>query len=675
MPEDSSGFIQIVGFFLFLSGVALILVRITLALTRGNVRRLRLAAEIVLIWTVIFWFTQSALTFAGLETWAVSASNAIAFLWAISLAFLINTALNQILWEGLLTNHGIRQIPKLLTDGLGLAVYVLAIMLVLHFVYGEPIGAVLATSGAAAVVIGFGAQSTIREVFSGVALSTTQALRIGDYVEINDVYGQVYDINWRSVSIKSPHTDSLYIFPNSAVAEQTILNFSEPTDRFRYYVKFSAELSAPPELVIRAIAQELENSRHVFRDPKPDFNILGYSEKGIDYRVRFHFDGDDPWWDAQNEICMAIWAAMRKHGLRISMNRMLQSSAEEWPAIDERVAQITQPEDVLSALKRHPIFGVLSEDELAQLMTSYKVSDLGPPSCYFEPNDESLGLHFVLEGAVGLIDIAEDGNELMVETCLPGTVFGVKPAIKGGKHQLKAQANQYSIAVCFLSENVQAVVKQNAQLEKSLIKLIKQQAENRNDARARELKAKLLIQHQRQRRSIKDDLRIGMDDLLQKPALHHLFDHFSKRVQNEELLEGIMAGAALIASARGVVDDVEVAFLRVSITETGISKHLNIDHGLALFQKYSDMLIDGQKADEDRVHRALREALRIKNGSKVVVKICQGLCGVHGLPTKQELSTLTVIAHILGEEIDIESLLSESDEAQTALPTKIQKKA
>lgn len=662
MVDSSSNIVQIIGLTLFLFGTAFILIRLALVLTYGNSHRLRYAAENLVTLSAIYWFTRSAFIFIGLEGWVEPTENIVAFLWAISLAFLINTLLNQILWEGLLTNNGIRQIPKLLTDGLGLAVYALAIILALHYVYGEPIGAVLATSGVAAVVIGFGAQSTIREVFSGVALSTTQALRIGDYVEIDNVYGQVYGINWRSVSIHNPHTDSLYIFPNSAVAERTILNFSMPTDRFRYYVMFSAELSAPPELVIRAISQELENTRYVFRDPKPDFNILGYSDKGIDYRIRYHFDGDDPWWDAQNEMCMAIWSAMKKHDLRITMNRMLQSSPNEWPALDQRVGRKTQPDEVLSVLKKHPVFTTMSNDELVQLMASYTVSDLGPPSCFFDRGDENQGLYLVLEGAVGLMDIGEDTSDLIVETCVAGDIFGIGPTITDNLHQLKAQALQYSIAVCFLNENVQSLLKKNSVVEKALKNLVRKQVESRKTARAAEFNSQRLIEHHRRRRSIRDDLRTGVDDLLQKPALHHLVDHISKRVQNEELLEATMAGAAMIASARSIEITAEEVFLKASLGESGLSKHLNFDHGLTLFRKYNDMLIEGQTVGVARIHKAVKEALRVKNGPQLVVKFCQGLCGAHGLPTEQELKTLEEIARILGEDINLKNLLCESDQ-------------
>lgn len=157
--DYSLDIIQLLGFILVLGGVTLVLVRTTLAVAQGNKRRIRLGVEMVVAFSVIYWFVRPALTFIGLDGSLAQASNAIAFLWMISLAFLINSVMNQLLWTGLLSDQGERRVPKLITDGVGLIVYSIAIMLVLHYVYDEPIGAVLATSGAAAVVIGFVAPS------------------------------------------------------------------------------------------------------------------------------------------------------------------------------------------------------------------------------------------------------------------------------------------------------------------------------------------------------------------------------------------------------------------------------------------------------------------------------------------------------------------------------------
>ena len=649
--EYSSNLIQMLGFLLVLGGITLILVRTAYALTKGKTQRIRLGLEILVILSIIYWFAGSALTFVGQETGLAQFSNAIAFLWVISLAFLTNAMMNQILWLGLLSNHGERRVPKLITDGIGLLVYAIAIMLVLHYVYDEPIGAVLATSGAAAIVIGFGAQSTVREVFSGVALNATKALRIGDYVEIDGIYGQVHDINWRSVSIMHPHTNSLYIFPNSAVAEQKILNFSEPTELFRYYVKFSVELSAPPELVIRSIAEELENSRYVFRDPKPNFNMLGYSEHGIDYRVRYHFDGDDPWWDAQNEIIMAIWSAMRKHGLRISVNRMLHRASEEWPAIDDRVHARTQFKDVQAAMRHHPILGALSDDEAITLCKSYRTIDMGPPSCFYKRATASEGVFLLLEGQVDIFDITDDGEELKIDSFKPGDLFGVNAAIANSTHRFTAQASQYSITVCFPLENIEGLLLSNQKLKQSLNELIIQQNNDREKSRNAAMKALLFALHQKQHHTMRDELRRGLADMLHKPTLHHLLGHLSSSVRNEELAEGVMAGAAIIASARGETDFAETDYLMSALRDTDLLRHLDFNHCLELFDKYMDMLIEGHPEDESRVMQALMEAKRVKNGSKIVLTICKGLCGIHTVPTTAELEAIDKVAKALGEEV------------------------
>jgi small-conductance mechanosensitive channel len=162
---------------------------------------------------IIYFLIAPGLSFVGAGQFTGSLERTVLSAAALCVAFLLNGVVGVVLWDGLLSDHGQRKVPVIVTEGVGLTLYLIVILLVMHFVYDEPIGGLLATSGVAALVFGFAAQSTLKEVFSGVALNATQALRIGDYVEIDGIYGQVYQINWRSISIRNPHTDSLYIWP------------------------------------------------------------------------------------------------------------------------------------------------------------------------------------------------------------------------------------------------------------------------------------------------------------------------------------------------------------------------------------------------------------------------------------------------------------------------------
>ncbi|SHI38271.1 Small-conductance mechanosensitive channel [Shimia gijangensis] len=648
--SETSSVTEAVIFFLFLASITLLFVRTAIAVAKGRRHRLRLAMELVALFAIIYFLNSPALRFLGMENLAADFQKGVLFLWTVSLAFLANTALERFVWDGVLSIHGERRIPKLITDGIGLIIYSVAVMFVLHYVYGEPIGPVLATSGAAAIVIGFGAQSTIREVFSGVALNTTKALRIGDYVEIDDVYGQVHDINWRSVSVHNPHTDSLYIFPNSAVAETKILNFSEPQDVFRYYITFSAELSAPPEKVIRVIADELKHSKYVYRTPAPNFNILGYSERGIDYRVRYHFEGDDPWWDAQNEMCMAIWGAARKHGLRIAMNRMLQGSPNsEWEFIDEKNFATAAPDAVLDLLKSHPVFGKLSDEGLKILCDGYETVDLSPPSCFYQKGELADGAFLLLEGRVDILD-DEGLHDLEVQNVEPGEFFGLETVFGEQKRLLAARADEYSVAVRFNDETITNILRESENVKKLLSESEASFDNDRRQRRKDELFQIRIAAHHRERHSSLNSIRSGIDEMVNKPALHHLLDHFSKRVRNEELLEGLAATAAHLAVSRGTPDEVERDYFREALRHADLLKHVELTHGLDLFDSYCSQLVDQTDREKSGlVLKELREAKRVKGGEAVVRHFAKGLFGVRGLPDEREQSAFAQIEAVLSE--------------------------
>ncbi len=517
MLETPSQIIQIFGFFAILASSALIFVRLMQVYIGGKAHRLRIGMEFLAFLTVAYLFATPAAHLVGIEETGRDIESAMAFVWWVCLAFVINTVLRRFVWEGVLSDHGVRRAPKLVTDGVAVALYALAIMIVMHFVYDEPIGAVLATSGAAALVVGLSAQSTIKEVFSGIALNATQALRLGDYVEIDGIYGQVFEINWRSVSLRNPHTDSLYIFPNSAVAERTILNFSEPTGRFKYFVHFVAELSAPPELVIRAVAEELENSRYVRRDPKPDFNMLGFTERGIEIRIRYFFDGDDPWWDAQNEVCMAIWSAMRKHNLRLAINRRWMDARDEWVELAGNVANAASAERIAQSLRANPLFTEQADADIAALVSAARSEALNPPACFYYPGDPPNGLYLVLEGRVGLYERDEDGAELKVESCGPGELFGIGSQLDSTPRRYLAQAEQYSIVAQFDADTVLAFLARNSEIETALRAHLEERDASRGENRAREKEAWRRAMHQGEKARLSKEIRRGVDKMLSKP--------------------------------------------------------------------------------------------------------------------------------------------------------------
>ena len=190
---------QIVGLLAILSTGTSAFVRVISWITGQKRDRVRIGLELFGFFSVTYLFVGSSLAFFNLANIRQDTEAVIAFFWWLALAFTLNAAIRRFIWFGALGAAEDSKVPKLLRDAIALVIYGLAIMIVMHFVYDEPIAALLATSGAVAFIVGISAQSTLREVFAGLSLNTTGALRIGDYVEINNIYGRVSDISWRSI--------------------------------------------------------------------------------------------------------------------------------------------------------------------------------------------------------------------------------------------------------------------------------------------------------------------------------------------------------------------------------------------------------------------------------------------------------------------------------------------
>ena len=616
----------------------------------GRVHRVRASMELLGFLVIIYFLIAPGLSFVGAGQFTGSLERTVLSAAALCVAFLLNGVVGVVLWDGLLSDHGQRKVPVIVTEGVGLTLYLIVILLVMHFVYDEPIGGLLATSGVAALVFGFAAQSTLKEVFSGVALNATQALRIGDYVEIDGIYGQVFQINWRSISIKNPHTDSLYIFPNSGVADRTILNFSEPTGRFKYFVHFTIELSAPPELVIRAIAEELEHSRFVRRDPKPDFNMLGYTKEGIEIRIRYFFDGDDPWWDAQNEVIMAIWSAMRKHRLRIAVNRHWLGSEDEWSELDRRRQADFGVEKVLERLRSSEMFAGCKEETLAKVAASASVLSLNPPGCFYQPGDTTDGLYLVLEGMVALYQQVEEetDHEVRIESCPAGELFGLRSFIEASPRQYLAQAEQYSAVAHLSEEAMRGLMSADSQVEGRLRDLLESRSRQREKDAQIAQKELVAALHAKGRLKLSEELRQNVNEYFERPALHHLVSLLSSRVRHEDMLTASMAGAAVIAACRGTVDEAEERFLRQTMAGADLLRHLDFEHGLELFRKFA--ADDDVLSAEGHVFAMLDRAAEVKGGPQIVRAIAFGMTGVHDTPTDEEREALAMICDRLNLE-------------------------
>ncbi len=659
LMETTNQWLQVLGLAVILTFATVILVRGVTLTIRGKHHEVRFGMEMLIVFTVLYLFAHHALRLAGLSDYIAPVENVVIFLWWISLAFTINASLNRFVWAGILSDNGERKIPKLLTDGAALLLYAGAVMMVMHYAYGKSITAILATSGAAAFIVGLSAQSTLREVFAGLSLNMTRALRLGDFVEIDGIYGKVHEINWRSVSLLSPNTGSLYLFPNSAVADKIILNFSEPTELFKYWVKFTVEHSASPDLVISTITEGLQNSRYVCRDPKPDFNILGFSDLGMEYRVRFYFDGDDPWWDAQNEVCMAIWSSLRQKGIRLSIDRHKLLSGDEQDSNPWNFDNLIQPDDDLrDAIASNSFFAMFSSEHLEKLVSSARYIDYTPPDCIFGEGDPCDAVYYITDGDFSVLQTQSDGSEAQIGTRQSGECIGLEYLVEetDSDRDSTIRAERYSGAFQLDVSLLREMIAETESAKEAIKNVLQKQYDQQQQFLKQHAETIAKTSRAEHHAIINLHVREHVEDIFSKPLLHRFLHVLSPATVERDLLEAMMAACALIASARGEIDDVESEFLRENFASIDLFKHVEVDESLKLFER--DLQNIGR--DEKRgTHAAIAKIRAISNEPElahIVMGIAHGMTDLHGELLDLEQERILQIAEVLHLSSEIEDL-------------------
>lgn len=124
--------------------------------------------------------------------------------------------------EGLEGQKRVETLGRVFGYVASVAIGILTLLLVLSEI-GISIAPLLATAGVAGVAIGFGAQSLVKDYFSGFVMLMENQIRQGDVVEIAGKTGLVEEVTLRHVRLRD-YEGAVHFVPNGAI--DTVTNKS-----------------------------------------------------------------------------------------------------------------------------------------------------------------------------------------------------------------------------------------------------------------------------------------------------------------------------------------------------------------------------------------------------------------------------------------------------------------
>ncbi|MFO1285777.1 MAG: mechanosensitive ion channel [Rubrivivax sp.] len=105
------------------------------------------------------------------------------------------------------------ELPRILEDVAVVAGYALWLLVALSLA-GVDLSSLVATSAVITAVLAFAMQDTLGNVLGGLALQLDDSLDIGDWLRVDDVSGQVVQIQWRFTALRTRSGEKVVI-PNA----------------------------------------------------------------------------------------------------------------------------------------------------------------------------------------------------------------------------------------------------------------------------------------------------------------------------------------------------------------------------------------------------------------------------------------------------------------------------
>jgi moderate conductance mechanosensitive channel len=131
---------------------------------------------------------------------------------------------------------------------------VVAVMMALSAV-GIEIGPLIAGAGVVGVAVGFGAQTIVRDVISGIFYLVDDAFRVGDYIQSGSYKGTVESFSLRSVKLRH-HRGPVYTVPFGQLGAVQNMSRDWVIDKMTVGVTYDSDIDKAKKL-IKLIGKEL----------------------------------------------------------------------------------------------------------------------------------------------------------------------------------------------------------------------------------------------------------------------------------------------------------------------------------------------------------------------------------------------------------------------------------
>ena len=161
--------------------------------------------------------------------------------------------------------------------------YVIAFIVVILIlnVYGVNTTSLIASLGAATVIVGLAFQDIIKDFLAGIFIIFDNAYAVGDWVKINDFTGEVVSLGLKTTKIKA-YTGEVKILSNSSFTEVVNYNLNHSKIIIQIPIGYDVDIDRIED-VLKQVKEQVDKNKDVY-----EMELLGvdqFADSAVIYAI------------------------------------------------------------------------------------------------------------------------------------------------------------------------------------------------------------------------------------------------------------------------------------------------------------------------------------------------------------------------------------------------------
>ena len=251
-------------------------------------------------------------------SYGVTVGKSIGVLLIYVLAYWLCSMLSRRLERLMVTRFAVdEQLASVTRRWIMIAVSVVLIVLVLNLAR-IPLTVFAFMGGALAIGIGFGTQTIIKNVISGIIILFERKIRVGDIIAIGGTTGHVTAVDLRASTIRSFDGVEALV-PNSSFLENQVVNWTYSNSQIRREIRIGIAYGSPVHEAAEIIAGCAEDHGHVLNDPPPAVFFEDFGDNALIMALVFwvELNASLPGRRIDSDLRFAIEKRLRTAGIDI----------------------------------------------------------------------------------------------------------------------------------------------------------------------------------------------------------------------------------------------------------------------------------------------------------------------------------------------------------------------